>query len=127
MNDLFEYQDTVTFVKTSPSGYGNTKTVSQQVDVAAVFIPNTSFVRSGFQENIDADALCFPIPSSAFIIENKYRLEGFYVRAPLFDGNEDESWYKIDSCIVNRDHLLSNEIDNVELRLKKTRPIAGVS
>lgn len=121
------YPDVATFVDTVPDGYGNNKDAISQIDVPVIFIQATGFVRAGYQEAIDADAICFPDFTNDFIEDNHNRLEGMYIREPLFGGSAAESWYKVTQCTVNRDHLLGNTIDNIELRLKKTRPIAGVS
>ena len=121
------YPDTATFVEVSSSGYGNDKAMVAQVEVPVIFIQSTGFVRAGFQENVDADAICFPDFTDEFIVANHNRLEGMYVLMPLFGASNPQSWYKITNVTVNRDHLLGNTIDNVELQLKKTRPVAGVS
>jgi hypothetical protein len=49
-----------------------------------------------------------------------------YILAPLFGVDDPNGWFKIVDVTINRDHLLNNVIDNVELKLKKTRPIPGV-
>ena len=121
------YQDTATFVKVSSGGYGNDKTVTQQIDIPVVFIQNTQLNHARFQDSIDSDAICFVDPNDPFVIENYHRLEGMYILEPLFGAGDDASWYKIIDVTTNRDHLLGNMTDNVELKLKKTRPIAGVS
>lgn len=127
MTLVLNYPDTATFVKVESTGYANDKESQQQIDIPVIFIQSTGFVRAGYQENVDADAICFPDFTNAFIVANHNRLEGMYVRAPLFSETNAESWYKVESATVNRDHLLGNTIDNIELRLKKTRPISGVS
>lgn len=124
---LFEYQDTVTFVKVTSSEYGNDKVASSYDDVRCVFLQDTAFVHGGYRDNVDSDAVCYPDPESTFVKNNYSRLEGMYILASLFGSGASDSWYKVENVIVNRDHLLSNQIDNIELRLKKTRPIAGVS
>ena len=121
------YQDTATFVKVTSDGYSSDKTVTQQVDIGVVFVQNTQMSRSSFQDSIDSDAICWVDPEDAFVMENFNRLEGMYILEPLFGSADSQSWYKITDVTVNRDHLLSNEIDNIELALKKTRPIPGVS
>jgi hypothetical protein len=127
MNLALKYPDTATFVRVDSSGYSGNKTSLQQVDIPVIFLQNTGFTRAGFQENIDADAICYPDFTHAFIKEQKNRLEGMYILAPLFDAADNDGWYKIESVTVNRDHLINNSIDNIELRLKKTRPLPGVS
>lgn len=121
------YQDSATFVKVSASGYSNNKVVESQDCVPVIFIQDTSYVRSGFQDGTDADAICYPDPFDEFVLENNYRLEGFYILAPLFDASDEQGWYKVTKVTVNRDHLLGNVVDNVELQLKKTKPVPGVS
>lgn len=121
------YPDTATFVKVSSGGYSNSKTMESQDDVPVIFIQNTIFERANYQDATDSDATCFPDPTNDFVVNNHNRLEGMYILAPLFDASDDEGWYKIERVTVNRDHLLENEIDNIELSLRKARPIAGVS
>lgn len=121
------YQDTATFIEASPSGYANDKTVASQAEVPVIFLQNLGFSRGNYQESVDADAICYPDPESAFVLANHNRLEGMYIIAPLFGISSDEGWYKVVGVAVNRDHLLQNQVDNIELRLKKTRRIAGVS
>lgn len=124
---LINYQDTATFVKVRPSDYGDKKIVESQDCVPVIFLQDTSFLRTNFQEGVDSDAICYPDPFDPFIVASNYRLEGYYILAPLFDGSDDEGWYKVTKATINRDHLLGNQIDNVELQLKKTSRIAGVS
>ncbi len=127
MTLALKYPDTATFVKVESDGYGNTKSAQQQVDIPVVFLQNTGFDRNNNQENVDSDAICYPDFNHSFISENHNRLEGMYVLAPLFGASDSAGWYKVIDVTVNRDHLLGNVIDNIELRLKKTRPIPGVS
>lgn len=121
------YNETVTFVKVRSDGYGNTKVVTEQGCVPCMFLQGTGFLRTNYQENTTADATCFVDPMDDFIVDNHYRLEGMYVLAPLFDVDDDEGWYLVTNITINRDHLLANQIDNVEVLLKKTRRPYGFS
>lgn len=121
------YPDTVTFVKVQAGSYANTKVVIGRADVNVIFIQNTGFQRTNYQEFVDSDAQCFPDPTNDFVIENANRLEGMYILAPMFGSDPIDSWYKVTGASVNRDHLLNNTIDNVQLGLKKTKAIPGVS
>lgn len=121
------YQDTVTFVRVEADGYSGNKIAVQQVDVPVIFIQSTDFIRSGTQENIDADAICYPKKDEPFVTENADRLEGMYIVAPLYGADAVDSWYKVETCTVNRDHLLTNSVDNIALLLKKTEAIPNVS
>jgi hypothetical protein len=120
------YPDSATFILSKENEYGD-KRVDKLSEVPVIFIQATGFNRANFQDGITADAVCYPDFTNSFIVDNSNRLEGMYIIAPLFDGDPDEAWYKVESCAVNRDHLLNNQIDNVELRLKKTRPWPLVS
>jgi len=124
---IFDYQDTATFVIAKSSGYDGSKTMVKQFDVNVVFVQNTGFDRVNFQDGINADAICWVDPDNSFVKDNYNRLEGMYVLEPLFGAGDSASWYKVTDVTVNRDHLLTNRIDNIELRLKKTTAIPGVS
>lgn len=119
--------ENVIFVKTRSDGYGNTKIVVDQDCVPCIFLQGTGFIRNNRQENVDADAVCFPQVGHRFLVKYKYRLEGMFILAPLFGIDDDDGWYLVTGLTVNRDHLLTNEIENVELLLKKTRPPYGFS
>lgn len=124
---LLNYQDTATFVVVQSAGYAGSKALVEQEDVPVIFLQGTALVHSGFQDNVDADAICYVDPGDEFVRDHNYRLEGMYVLAPLFEVDDDDGWYKVETVTVNRDHLLGNVIDNVELQLKKTRPVPNVS
>lgn len=127
MTELFEYQDTITIYEVAPGAYSNNKTVVSSASVPAVFIQNTQLNRSRYQDSVDSDATCYVDPLNSFVSGKFNRLEGMYVLAPLFGSGDSQSWYKVIDVTVNRDHLLDNEIDNIELRLKKSDPLPGVS
>lgn len=124
---ILNYQDTATFYKVTSSGYANAKTVSENEDVPVIFLQSIGFTRINSQELITSDAICYPDPENAFIQDNYMRLEGMYILAPLFDVSNEQGWFKVINCIVNRDHLLGNEIDNIQLILKKTSKLINVS
>lgn len=121
------YPDTATFVKVSSGGYSNNKVVVSQDCVPVIFLQNTGYTRSNNQDGVDSDAVCFPDPFDPFVTDNHYRLEGMYILAPFFDASDEEGWYKVTRVTVNRDHLLNNQVRNVEILLKKTSRIPGVS
>lgn len=122
-----EYRDVATIVSVESAGYSSNKTVSSHEDVSCVFLQNTKAGHGAFQDTKGSDAVLYPNPNSQFVLDNYNRLEGMYVLMPLYGSSNDDSWYKITSVTVNRDHLLNNQIDNIQCLLKKTRPINGVS
>lgn len=122
-----DYNELLTFYLLSSTGYQGVKQISDSELVPCIFSQNTSIARRQQQENIDADALCYPDFNNDFIFKYANRLEGMYIVANVFEGTESKSWYKVDTCIVNRDVLLDNEIDNIELRLKKVEALPNIS
>lgn len=121
------YNDCATFVEVKSSGYSKNKIPIMHEDVPVIFLQNTGMNRTNYQDGVIADAICFVDPENDFILAKHYRLEGFYVLDPLFDISEEEAWYKVVSVAINRDHLLENEINNIELRLKKAQRVPNVS
>lgn len=124
---ILQYNSEVTFVEVRPSGYGNNKIVKEFEDVPCIFLENTGFSRTGFQESIDSDATCFPDPANEFVSNHDNRLEGMYILSPGCSVSDADAWYKVINVTVNKDHLLNNEIDNIELQLKKSRRPYGYS
>lgn len=121
------HKDTIIFVEVNATGYGNKKLVIGQHDVKGTFLQNTGFLHTTNQDLLDADAILYPNERDEFIKNNHNRLEGMYIIAPLFGSSNDESWYKIETVTVNRDHLLSNKIDNILCTLKRAESLPGVS
>lgn len=127
MTKVLNYQDVAEFYKVSSTGYKGTKQIESFGDVPVIFLQGTGFRNQNFQEGVTSDAVCYPDFNHAFIEANANRLEGMYVHIILFGGVSADSWFKIESVAVNRDHLLGNVIDNIECRLKKTTPLPLVS
>lgn len=115
------YKDEATFYKVESDGYSNNKSVDDSAVVPVIFLQNTGFIHASNQENIDSDGVVYPDFTHEFIEDNHMRLEGMYIKIETFGSSP--SWYKVTKCIVNRDHLLNNQIDNIQLLLKKTRPL----
>jgi hypothetical protein len=127
MTLALKYNDEATIVEVTSGVYGSSKIIVEQEDVNCIFLQDTNMVHANHQDGITADAIMYVDFSNQFIVDNFNRLEGMYVMIPLFGSSNNMSWYKIESCTIHRDHLLQNVIDNIELALKKTTPIAGVS
>lgn len=122
-----EYKDTATIVETVSDGYGNQRLIADQQTVNCTMLQSTSFSRNGTIQQVESDATCYVDPTNSFVVANYNRLEGFYIQVSLYNSPQNISWYKILRVTVNRDHLLTNNIDNIELALKKTRPVPTVS
>lgn len=127
MKPQLNYQDTTTFISVQSTGYANNKTPIEQVAVPSIFLQGTGFQHQNQQDAATSDAIVYPDPTNAFIVDHWNRLEGMYVLAPLFGADSDDGWYKVVQVNVNRDHLLENKIDNIECLLKKTRKVPNVS
>lgn len=120
-----KHKDIITFVVVSSTGYGNKKVVLEKHEALGTFLQNTGFLHTNNQDIMDSDAILYPNERDAFVIAYHNRLEAMYVVVPLYGSSNDESWYKVTSSTVNRDHLLGNRIDNVQLTLKKTEALEG--
>lgn len=121
------HKDTVILIEVTSTKYGNEKVVVSQATIKGTFLQDTGFLHSGFQDAIDADAGLYPDEKDSYILSRANRLEGMYVVANPYGAENGDSWYKITRTTVNRDHLLSNKVDNILCLLKKTAAIALVS
>lgn len=121
------HKDQSTIIDVQSTEYGNKKVVIGQHAVKGTFLQNTGFLHSNNQDAIEADAVFYPNHKDAFVIASYNRLEGMYIIVSPYGAPDADSWYKITSVRVNRDHLLSNKIDNIQLLLKKTDALEGVS
>ena len=122
-----DYNETATIVIAESEGYRGKKASIEQHAVKCIFIQELGFSNIRNQELLDADAIMYVDTNDEFISDNHYRLEGMYVLISPFGASAAESWYRVGSVSVNRDHLLSNGIDNVACILKKAEPVPGVS
>jgi hypothetical protein len=118
------YNETGTFYEVSSGNYANTKTVVESSEVPCIFIQNTGMVHTGNQDMLTSDATVFLDPSNTFVSGNSNRLEGMYFKITIFGHT---AWYKVETVNVYRDHLLTNEIDNIRVDLNKTSPLPNVS
>lgn len=122
-----QMDDLVTLVVTSPNEYG-TEVLESEAEIDAAIDLSTGYSHGANQDAITSDARVFVSPLSDFVKANFYRLEELLVKIDLFDTPDNMAWYKVDSVNVARDTQLCNEIDHLELVLKKTAPLAqGVS
>ncbi len=120
-----EFPDSIVLVKTTVNSYGK-PVYDSEADVACIFVRDTGYLHNANQNAIDSDAVAYCDPTTPFLITNEFRVEEYLV---VVDWNEPEqdSWYKVTSVAVHRDSQLTNQIDSVELTLKKTTGIARVS
>jgi hypothetical protein len=121
-----DYQDTIRIISTTVDEYGN-EIYADETSVAAVFEQNTGFRHSASQDGVSANVVAFVDPADDFIVDNFYRLEGMLAIAELFGVGVTSAWYRITSVTVARASQLDNEIDNIQLVLKKTAGLTGVS
>lgn len=120
------YNDTITLVTTTVDSYG-AEVVDQEYEVPATVEMATGYEHGNNQASITSDAIAFIDPTNSNVVANAYRLEEMLVIANLFGESEAQSWFKIENVTVARDTQLCNTIDNVQLNLKKVRPVGGIS
>lgn len=120
---MIVYKDTVKLIETSADGY-NDKTVVLNTPVKSLFHLGASYVQGGSAEEYAADAHVYLNPKDPNVLTNAYRLEGMYIVANLFGGDEADAWYRINRVVVGQTKLLSNKVDNVHCFLTKVKAVA---
>lgn len=122
---MLQYRDTVTFVTTTLDEYGS-ESVDLQKAVNGILELGTGVTHGSHQDEVTAvDAIFRPDPADPFIQESFHRLEEMLVIAPLYGDAQEEAWYQVESVVTYRRTLLANNVDNIELRLKKTTGVTG--
>lgn len=115
-----QYDDVVTIGFEGVGAYGDNSQIVEQAEVPAAIDMNTGYSHNANQTAIESDAVAFVDPANEFISDNFYRLEEALVKISLFGTPDKMAWYKVTDVTVSRDTQLCNEIDNIELSLKKT-------
>lgn len=118
MNLLLEYKDPVLLIETRQNAYGDNE-ISHIEHLNGLFRQGNSQAEMGYVEALSTDAHIYLDIENEFVRANAFRLEGMYIVANLSNGRENQSWYKISSCIVGQRKLLGNEVNNIHCRLTK--------
>lgn len=122
MNKLLNYKDDVLLVDTSPDDYGDMG-ISHVEKLKGLFVQGTSQSRTGYVDTIGTDAHIYLDINNDFIQRNAFRLEGMYLVANIFGGEENQQWFKIARVKVGQRKLLGNEVNNVHCFLDKSTPL----
>lgn len=118
MNQLLDYKDDLLLIETEQNGYGD-NSLGHLEKVKGLFLQGTSQNEMNYTEMLGTDAHVYLDIENPYIKENAFRLEGMYLVANIYDGDDDESWYKISRCKVGQRKLLENDINNVHCFLTK--------
>lgn len=118
MNLLLDYKDPVLLIETAQDAYGD-NSVSHIEHLNGLFRQGSSQNEVNFVEGLATDAHIYLDIDNEFVRANAFRLEGMYIVANLFNGKENQAWYKIASCTVGQRKLLDNDINNIHCRLTK--------
>lgn len=120
-----QFDDPITLVLTQPSsdGYG-TEELEDQADIMAAIDFNTGYSHGANQDDITSDAIARISPNNQFVRDNFNRLEEMLILIDLFNTPDQRAWYKVIKVGVARDTQLCNDIDHLELQLKKTAPLS---
>lgn len=121
-----EYKDTIYLVDPVIDEYGTEK-IGQVETIPALYIQNTGWNHASNQDEISSNGEIYIDPEHWFVVENAHRLEELLVIANPFGASDGQSWYRIIDVTVGQDKLLTNQIDNVRLELKKTAELLYVS
>lgn len=120
------YLDSIQIVDPVVDSYGAQK-IGQVETVPCLFISRTGSAHTANADGIVSDAELYIDPTHWFVQDNWNRLEEMLVIAARFGADAEESWYKIINVRVGEDKLLTNNIDNILVGLKKTTEIQYVS
>lgn len=118
MNQLLDYKDDLLLIETEQNGYGDNSLGHLEM-VKGLFLEGTSQNEMNYTEMLGTDAHVYLDIENPYIKENAFRLEGMYLVANIYNGDDDESWYKISRCKVGQRKLLENDINNVHCFLTK--------
>lgn len=118
MNQLLDYKDDLLLIETEQNGYGD-NSLGHLENVKGLFLEGTSQNEMNYTEMLGTDAHVYLDIENPYIKENAFRLEGMYLVANIYNGDDDESWYKISRCKVGQRKLLDNDINNVHCFLTK--------
>lgn len=121
-----DYKDTIYLVDPVIDEYGAEK-IGQVEEVPALFIQNTGWEHQSNQDAITSNGEIYIDPEHWFVIANANRLEELLVIANPFGASSADSWYRVNDVTVGQDKLLTNQIDNIRLELKKTSELGYVS
>jgi hypothetical protein len=125
MNEL-DYKDTLRLVKTYVDGY-HTEHISDIAEVPGLFMQSTGWEHGNHQSAITSDASAYIDFNHSFVTANFNRLEGMRVIYNPLGIPDADAWYRIERVVVGQDKLLGNEIDNVQIFLKKSSAIQEAS
>jgi len=122
---MISYKDKVKLILVDADGY-NDKTVVLNQTVKSLFHLGGSYSQSASAEEHAADAHVYLNPKDPIVLANAYRLEGMYIVANMFGGDESDAWYRIGSVVVGQRKLLANNVDNVHCFLNKVHALADL-
>lgn len=120
------YLDSIQLIDPVVDSYGAPR-IGQVETVPCLFISRTGSAHAANAEGIVSDAELYIDPTHWFVEQNHNRLEEMLVISARFSADSDESWYKIINVRVGEDKLLTNNIDNILVGLKKTTELKYVS
>ena len=117
------YQDTIRLVETTSDEYGK-EVYSDEATVAAIFEQATGWRHQSNADAMSGDATAFVDPTDEFVLSKFNQLEGMLLIADPFGLG---SWYRVVNVSVSRDTQFANEVNVIQLTLKKTVGITGIS
>lgn len=117
-----DYKDEVTIYRVDYNGFGD-ETIADTHTLLSLFVQHTGTQHSSNVDIIESDAHIYLDHEDTWILDNYYRLEGYYIKINMHGSTDRMSWYKITRCLPSMDKLLTNTLDNVHCYLKKTEAL----
>lgn len=121
-NVLLNYKDDIILIETGQDGYGDNEIIHAE-HLKGLYLQGTSQSESGFVESLSTSSHIYLDIENEFVKQNAYRLEGMYIIANIYDGKDNQSWFKITNVKIGQRKLLDNEINNIHCQLSKTAPL----
>lgn len=113
---MIRYHSNATLYSVQSTEYAGEKVVVEEAQVACTLMAQSAYERSQNMGQSTNDTVCFIDPNNAYCFNANYKLEGMSLQI-------GDDWYIIVDVNIHRHHLLHNSVDNVELRLNKSKPL----
>ena len=118
------YRHLGTFYDTVSDNYGRSRLITQSEEIAIVVLAGVTLTTGGQAESTGSASTAYVDPKADFVTTNINRLNGMWLAV---DSVGLVEWYRVTGVTVNRNHLLGNRIDNIELSLVASEALPLVS
>lgn len=120
MNPSLPFRDRVRIYASQVNSYGTPSVgdLDDYDEIGGLLVQVLDYRHGNNQDAVVSATILHLPPYEAILKELDYRLEGRIIGVGI-DGEEIDQFFKIESCNIARDVLLSNKIRHIECQLKK--------